>query len=144
MEDVANFTKTALKKFGMKSLSNLFWPERRTFENDYLQVDLGLKFDVLSPSFTKFTVAVDGDAFFYSPLPRRFDIKTFQTFNLLPKYCVSVTLAEKGVYIPMFMGNATDFVKKIKFYGGHYHQLNWLYPMGRKKNIRVAVANTGS
>eukprot|EP00924_Labyrinthula_sp_SR-Ha-C_P011894 augustus_masked-scaffold_76-processed-gene-0.82-mRNA-1 protein AED:1.00 eAED:1.00 QI:0/0/0/0/1/1/3/0/420 len=142
--DVANFTKTALKKFGMKSLSNLFWPERRTFENDYLQVDLGLEFDVLSPSFTKFTVAFDGDAFFYNPLRRRFDVKTFQTYNLLPKNCVPVTLSERGVYIPMFMGNATDFVKKIKFYGGHYNQLSGLYPMGGRKNTKVAVRKTGA
>eukprot|EP00924_Labyrinthula_sp_SR-Ha-C_P000478 snap_masked-scaffold_103-processed-gene-0.16-mRNA-1 protein AED:1.00 eAED:1.00 QI:0/-1/0/0/-1/1/1/0/61 len=44
----------------------------------------------------------------------------------------------------MDMGNAADFFKKIKFYGGHYHQLNGLCPKARKKNSKVAVASIGT
>eukprot|EP00924_Labyrinthula_sp_SR-Ha-C_P011898 augustus_masked-scaffold_76-processed-gene-0.77-mRNA-1 protein AED:1.00 eAED:1.00 QI:0/0/0/0/1/1/2/0/266 len=103
LRDEANITIVALNEFGLKSFNNLFWLEKPAVENDYLQVDIGVEFDVVTPAFTKSTVAFDGDSIFHNPLPKRFDFKTFQAFNLLPKNCVSVTLAEKCVYIPMFM-----------------------------------------
>eukprot|EP00924_Labyrinthula_sp_SR-Ha-C_P000114 augustus_masked-scaffold_39-processed-gene-1.11-mRNA-1 protein AED:1.00 eAED:1.00 QI:0/-1/0/0/-1/1/1/0/158 len=42
------------------------------------------------------------------------------------------------------MRNVNDFVKKMKIYGDHYHQLNGLYQIHNREDMRVPVSNKGA